>query len=102
VQDVDEQKKVINLTINIDEDRQFHVGHILFSGNTTTSEEKIRRELLVKEGDVFNAQFWDMSMQRLSQIGYFEEIKREDVSIKPSATEPTLDINVTVREKERK
>jgi hypothetical protein len=29
-------------------------------------------------------------------------IKSEDVSIKPSATEPALDINVTVKEKERK
>jgi outer membrane protein insertion porin family len=102
VENIDEQKKVINLTINIDEDRQFSIGHIVFTGNTTISEDKIRRELLVKEGDVFNAQNWDFSMLRLSQIGYFDVIKSEDVSIKPSATEPTLDINVTVREKERK
>ena len=102
VQDIDEQSKVTNLTINIDEDRQFHVGHIVFNGNTTISDDKIRRELLVKEGDIFNAQSWDFSMLRLSQIGYFEVIKSEDVSIKPSATEPTLDINVTVKEKARK
>jgi outer membrane protein insertion porin family len=102
VPDIDEQNKAVNLTINIDEDRQFRIGHIVFTGNTTISEDKIRRELLVKEGYVFNAQFWDMSMSRLSQIGYFEEIKSGDVSIKPSATEPTLDINVTVKEKEPK
>ena len=36
-QDIDEQKKVVNLTINIDEDRQFAIGHINFAGNTTAS-----------------------------------------------------------------
>jgi outer membrane protein insertion porin family len=72
VQDIDEQKKVINLTINIDEDRQFHVGHIVFTGNTTISEDMIRRELLVREGDIFNATDWDISMQRLTQIGYLK------------------------------
>jgi len=102
VQDVDEQNKVINLTIHIDEDRQFHVGHIVFTGNTTISEDKIRRELLVKEGVVFNAQNWEFSMQRLSQIGYFEQIKSGDVRIIPSATEPTLDIHVTLKEKARR
>ena len=102
VEDIDEQKKVVNLTINLDEDRQFFVRRITFTGNTTTSDDLIRRELLVKEGHVFNATALDLSLSRLNQLGYFEEIKREDVSIKLSATEPVLDINVVVKEKERK
>jgi outer membrane protein insertion porin family len=102
VEDIDEQKKVVNLTINIDEDRQFFVGRITFTGNTTTSDDVIRRELLVKEGQVFNATGWDLSLSRINQLGYFEEIRSGDVQIKPSATEPILDITVTVKEKERK
>lgn len=102
VEDFDEQKKVINLTINIDEDRQFHVGHIVFTGNTTTSDDKIRRELLVKEGNIFNAQLWDLSMTRLNQLGYFEPIRGEDTEIKPSPSEPTIDITLHVKEKARK
>ena len=97
----DEEKKVINLTINIDEDRQFHVGHIVFTGNTTTSGDKIRRELLVKEGQIFNVQNWELSMIRLNQLGYFEPIRGEDTEIKPSPTEPTLDITLHVKEKPR-
>jgi outer membrane protein insertion porin family len=102
VQEIDEQKKLVNLTINIDEDRHFTISHINFTGNITTSNDVIRRELLVQEGQTFNASLWELSLSRLSQLGYFEGIRSEDVSIRMSATEPMLDINVTVTEKGRK
>src|SRR6185295_15531165 len=90
-----------NLNINIDEDRQFYVNRIAFSGNTTTRDKVIRREVMVEEGRIFNSSAWDMSLQRLNQLGYFEEIKTEDAEIKPSSTEPQVDINLKVKEKGR-
>lgn len=102
VVDFDEQQKVVNLTINIDEGRQFTVNRINFTGNTTTRDDFIRREILIKEGQAFNASLWEQSLARLNQLGYFDEIKYEDVEIKPSETEPTLDINLKITEKDRK
>ena len=101
VQDLDEQKKLVNLTINIEEDRQFRVNRITFSGNTTTHDKVVRREVMVTEGDIFNSSLWDLSLLRLNQLGYFEEIKNEDAEIKPSATESTLDIDLKLKEKGR-
>src|SRR5437867_4739160 len=49
VQDLDEQKKLVNLTVNIEEDRQFRVNRITFSGNTTTRDKVVRREVMVTE-----------------------------------------------------
>ncbi len=100
-QDFDEQKKTVNLTINVDEDRQFYVNRINFNGNTTTRDKVIRREIMVDEGNVFNSQAWDMSLLRLNQLGYFEEIKNVDAEVKPSPTQPTVDINLKVKEKGR-
>jgi outer membrane protein insertion porin family len=100
--DYDEGKKLVNLTINIDEDRQFKVGHITFTGNTTKSDNIISRELLIREGYIFNTTSWDLSIQRLNRRGWFEQIKSEDAEIKLSATEPILDINLKVKEKRRK
>jgi outer membrane protein insertion porin family len=101
LRDFDDQKKLVNLNINIEEDRQFTVNRIAFSGNTQTRDKVIRRDLLVSEGQVFNSLAWDTSVLRLNQLGYFEEIKTEDAEIKPSTTEPTLDINLKVKEKSR-
>ena len=101
LQDFDEAKKVVNLNINVDEDRQFYVNRIAFSGNTTTRDKVIRREVMVEEGQIFNSAYWDMSLQRLNQLGYFEEIKPEDAEVKPSSTEPQVDINLKVKEKGR-
>ena len=98
IQDIDEQNKVVNLTINVDEDRQFTVNRIAFSGNTTTRDKVIRREIMVNEGEVFNSSLWDLSLLRLNQLGYFEEIKTEDAEVKPSPTESTIDVNLKVKE----
>jgi outer membrane protein insertion porin family len=97
----DEEKRLVNLTVNIDEDRQFVVNRISFSGNTTTRDKVIRREIMVDEGNVFNSAAWDMSLLRLNQLGYFEEIKNEDAEVKPNPTENKVDINLKVKEKGR-
>jgi beta-lactamase regulating signal transducer with metallopeptidase domain len=102
VMEFEERQKVLNLTINIDEDRQFVINRISFTGNTTTPDEVIRREMLVKEGDVFNTQLWDLSLLRLNRLGLFEQIKNdEDASIEPSRSEPKVDIVLKVKEKGR-
>jgi beta-lactamase regulating signal transducer with metallopeptidase domain len=95
----DEQRKLANLVIDIEEDRQFLVKRINVTGNMKTADEVIRREILIKEGQVFNSEAWDRSLARLNQLGYFDEINSEDAEIKPSATERTLDINLKLREK---
>jgi beta-lactamase regulating signal transducer with metallopeptidase domain len=102
VQDFDEGQKVVNLTVNIEEGRQYTVNRISFTGNTATPDEVIRREILLKEGEVFNASLLTLSLSRLSQLGFFEEIKFEDARITtPSPSEPKVDVDLRVTEKAR-
>jgi len=101
VMDFNEQQKVVNLTVNIDEGRQFIVNRIGFTGNTTTPDEVIRRQIFVKEGEVFNSTLWNLSVSRLNEIGFFEEIKEEDTWVRPSPNEPTVDVDLKVKEKGR-
>ncbi len=44
----------VDFTLNVDEGKQFFVRRIDFSGNTTTRDKVIRREILVDEGDMFS------------------------------------------------
>src|SRR5262249_17955217 len=87
VQTFDESKKLLNLNMNIDEDRQFCVHGIGVSGNTPTRDRVIRREIMLDEGQLFNSTLWDQSIQRLNQLGYFEPLQPQDAEIKPSPTD---------------
>jgi len=97
--DVDDAKKVINLTLEFDQQKQFFVRRIEFSGNTTTRDKVIRREILIDEGQVFNNRFWELSLLRLNQLDYFEPIKPENAELKRNIKEGTVDILLKLKEK---
>jgi outer membrane protein insertion porin family len=98
--DVDDEKKLITMTIDADEGKAFTVRRIEFVGNTTTRDRVIRRELLVQEGQTFNAQLWDLSILRLNQLNYFEALKpEEDTERKIDEQNASVDLTVKVREK---
>ena len=46
----------INVTMNVDEGKQFFIRRIDFTGNTTTRDKVIRRQLQLDEGDIYNEQ----------------------------------------------
>jgi outer membrane protein insertion porin family len=90
----------IDLTITADEGKQYFIRRIDFSGNTTTRDKVIRREILLDEGDMFNTQLWDYSILRLNQLGYFEMLKKDEAAdIKTNPNTNTVDITLKVRER---
>jgi outer membrane protein insertion porin family len=83
----DEAKKTVSWNIEVDEGKQFYVRRIEFQGNTTTRDKVIRRELALEEGQQYNEQLWKLSLQRLNQLNFFEQLKPED----PNVTDRHLD-----------
>jgi outer membrane protein insertion porin family len=98
----DEDKKLVQLDVDLDEGKQFYVRRIEFQGNTTTRDKVIRRELAVEEGQVYNSRLWDLSILRLNQLGYFDQLKPDD----PNTTDRKLDeknglVDLTLKVKEK-
>jgi outer membrane protein insertion porin family len=98
----DDEKKIVNITFDIDEGKQFYVRRIEFEGNTTTRDKVIRREIALEEGQVYNSHYWELSLLRLNQLGYFDQLKPDD----PNTTERhldekngTVDLSLKVHEK---
>ena len=83
----DDEKKLANLEIDVDEGKQFYVRRIEFVGNTTTRDKVIRRELALEEGGVYNSRLWELSLLRLNQLSYFDQLKPDD----PNVTDKKLD-----------
>ncbi len=96
----DEAKKLIYLDIDIEEGKPFYVSRIEFTGNTITRDKVIRRELLLEEGQVYNARLWDLSLLRLNQLNYFEALKADqDSESRQNADEGTVDLLLKLKEK---
>ena len=81
------KRKLANLEIDVDEGKQFYVRRIEFAGNTTTRDKVIRRELALEEGSVYNSRLWELSLLRLNQLSYFDQLKPDD----PNVTDKKLD-----------
>jgi outer membrane protein insertion porin family len=98
--EVDDANKIINLTLRFDEQKQYFVRRIDFSGNTTTRDKVIRRELLIDEGQLFNKRLWELSILRLNQLDYFDKIEADKAAeLKRNNKEGTVDINLKLKEK---
>ncbi|HEY2544508.1 MAG TPA: outer membrane protein assembly factor BamA [Candidatus Acidoferrum sp.] len=98
--DIDDAAKKINLTLHFDEQKQYYVRRINFSGNTTTRDKVIRRELLIDEGQLFNKRYWDISILRLNQLNYFDKIEADKaVELQKNTKDGTVDINLKLKEK---
>ncbi|MGH9733017.1 MAG: BamA/OMP85 family outer membrane protein, partial [Candidatus Acidiferrales bacterium] len=99
--DIDDTKKVVNLNLAMDQEKQYYVRRINFEGNTTTRDKVIRRELLLDEGQVFNNHFWELSLLRLNQLNYFDKIKPEDSALKRNSKTGSVDILLKLHEKQK-
>jgi outer membrane protein insertion porin family len=71
----DPEKKVVDVTLAMDEDKRYYVGKITFTGNTSTRDKVIRREVYMNEGDVFNTEALKLSIRRINQLGYFKPME---------------------------
>ena len=96
----DEAKHLVYLDIDIEEGKPFYVSRIEFTGNSITRDKVIRRELLLEEGQVYNARLWDLSLLRLNQLNYFEALKADqDSESRQNADEGTVDLLLKLKEK---
>ena len=90
--------------MRIDEGPQYFVNRITFTGNTTTRDNVIRREMRLVEGGVFNTEALKYSVRRLNQLGYFKELKGDDRDMKVEKTpnQPnTVDVTLKFEEQNR-
>lgn len=95
---------IIDITVKMNEGKQFFVNRITFTGNTTTHDAVIRRELRVAEGAVFNSAALKDSVRRLNQLGYFKPLegKEGEMDVTPTPNEDNkVDVKLKVQEQNR-
>lgn len=68
---LDDSTLTADLTLRISEGEKFFLRRLEFEGNSSTRDKVLRREVRMREGDVFNEEAFKNSLLKVNQLGYF-------------------------------
>src|SRR4029077_773351 len=91
------EKKLVAFTLYVDPGRRVYVRRINISGNTTTKDEVIRREMRQLEGGWYAADKLKRSKVRIDKLGYFSEVSVDTVNVPGAPDEVDIEVKVVER-----
>ena len=92
---IEPAKKMVTLTMEIQEGGEVRIGRIEIAGNSKTRDKVIRREMRLDEGDLYSKKALKRSYERLNNLNFFET-----VDIVPERRQDSImDLNVKLKEK---
>ena len=94
--EVDEEKKTIAITFDVQKGQKVYIERINIRGNTITRDKVVRRELLLAEGDLFSGEALKRSRENLIRLGYFEDVA---FTTPRGSADDLLVLNIEVKEK---
>ena len=89
-------QNLLNLEFNVEEGEKFYVDKINILGNTVTSENVIRNQFIVDEGDPFSEILVKKSINNIKSLNFFRSVSSK---IENNDNNKTRTINITVEEK---
>ena len=89
-------QNLLNLEFNVEEGEKFYVDKINILGNTVTSENVIRNQFIVDEGDPFSEILVKKSINNIKSLNFFRSVSSK---IENNDSNKTRTINITVEEK---
>lgn len=71
---INEEKGEVELSYYVSKGKPVYLNRINIEGNTKTRDYVIRREILLTEGDLYNASRIKKSRDRVNRLGFFEDV----------------------------
>jgi len=97
VPEIDKETSTVAFTFFIDPGQRAYVRRINFSGNLSTRDEVLRREMRQLEGAWYSARNVQRSRERLQRLGFFDDVTVETPPV-PGVPDQ-IDININVKER---
>jgi outer membrane protein insertion porin family len=92
---IDSKDLIVTLTFEIEKKKRVSFEKIQINGNTKSRDKVVRREILIAEGELYNATALNTSRDRLKRTGYFKEA---DFATSRGSTEDKINLDVRVEE----
>jgi outer membrane protein insertion porin family len=87
----------LSLVLKIHPERAVTVRKILIEGNDRTLEKVIRRELVIRPGDVLRRSMIERSQREVFNLGFFEDVQ---IGSKPANEEGDIDLVFKIKERQ--
>ena len=95
VDTIDEQRRIIHHVLDIYEGDKAHIEGIYIEGNEKTKDFVIRREIQIREGEIFDRDKVQRSVERLRNTQYFSSVVPEP---RPGSVEGLMNLIFRVKE----
>lgn len=92
----DDQKLLVNVTLDIHKGEKVYFDRIEIAGNIKTRDKVIRRELRIYEQDLFSATRIKDSIKNLRRLEYFEDV---NFSTSPGSAPNRMNVKISVKER---
>lgn len=96
--DVIEKEKIVNLRFDFEKGNKIYFGTINVVNNTKTRDKVVRRELKIKEGELYHESRKRQSQENVQRLGFFEDGVSFKTSI-PADRPDQQDIEIVVKER---
>lgn len=93
----DEKEKKVNLVFEFEKGNKVYFGQINVVNNSKTRDKVVRRELKIREGELYNETRKRQSQEAIQRLGFFEEVNFKQI---PAPENPDLyKIDIVIKER---
>ncbi len=90
-----EKRKFVKINFMISEGKKAYIEQVIIKGNSKTKDKVIRRELVIKEGELFDSQRMQISREKVYNLGYFKQV---NFDVRPGTRDGYMNLIVDVEE----
>ncbi|MCV2884997.1 outer membrane protein assembly factor BamA [Aestuariibacter sp. AA17] len=97
VPDINDEDKTVKLTLSVDPGKRINVRRVFFEGNTITSDEVLRHNVIQMEGTWLSNPLLESSKNSISRLTYMDNVDYEVIRL--PGEEDKVDVKYSVTEK---
>lgn len=96
---IHDDTRIVDMVYDFEKGNLVHFGEINIVGNSKTRDKVIRRELRIREGELYHGTRFRKSRERVERLGYFAQGEVVFNTVSPKGKSDVLDVEISIKER---